>query len=54
MDKIKEDMKEIGKVELHPKFDGKQMIMVIQPLQALILVVNFHQSLYKTAELCQN
>ena len=32
MDKIKEDMKEIGKVELHPKFDGKQMIMVIQPL----------------------
>ena len=21
-----------GKVELHPKFDGKQMIMVIQPL----------------------
>merc|ERR1711906_83070 len=32
MDKIKEDMKDIGKVELHPKFDGKQMIMVIQPL----------------------
>ena len=32
MIKIKEDMKEIGKVELHPKFDGKQMIMVIQPL----------------------
>ena len=32
MEKIKEDMKEIGKVELHPKFDGKQMIMVIQPL----------------------
>ena len=32
MNKIKEDMKEIGKVELHPKFDGKQMIMVIQPL----------------------
>ena len=32
MSKIKEDMKEIGKVELHPKFDGKQMIMVIQPL----------------------
>ena len=32
MAKIKEDMKEIGKVELHPKFDGKQMIMVIQPL----------------------
>ena len=32
MGKIKEDMKAIGKVELHPKFDGKQMIMVIQPL----------------------
>ena len=25
-------MNEVGKVELHPKFDGKQMIMVIQPL----------------------
>ena len=32
MNKIKEDMKDIGKIELHPKFDGKQMIMVIQPL----------------------
>ena len=32
MGKIKEDMKDIGKVESHPKFDGKQMIMVIQPL----------------------
>ena len=32
MTKIKEDMKEVGKVELHPKFDGKQMIMVIQPI----------------------
>ena len=32
MEKIKADMKDIGKVELHPKFDGKQMIMVIQPL----------------------
>ena len=32
MAKIKEDMKDIGKVELDPKFDGKQMIMVIQPL----------------------
>tara|TARA_B100001109_G_scaffold145205_1_gene118196 strand:+ start:267 stop:812 length:546 start_codon:yes stop_codon:yes gene_type:complete len=32
MNKIKEDMQKIGKVELHPKFDGKQMIMVIQPL----------------------
>jgi len=32
MTKIKDDMKEVGKIELHPKFDGKQMIMVIQPL----------------------
>tara|TARA_Y100001970_G_scaffold256177_1_gene333622 strand:- start:53 stop:598 length:546 start_codon:yes stop_codon:yes gene_type:complete len=32
MEKIKEDMQQIGKVELEPKFDGKQMIMVIQPL----------------------
>ena len=32
MIKIQQDMKEIGKVELHPKFDGKQMIMVIQPI----------------------
>ena len=32
MDKIKIDMQDISKVELHPKFDGKQMIMVIQPL----------------------
>ena len=32
MNKIKIDMQDIGKVELTPKFDGKQMIMVIQPL----------------------
>ena len=32
MDKIKQDMEKIGKVELQPKFDGKQMIMVIQPI----------------------
>ena len=32
MAKIKDDMKDIGKVESHPKFDGKQMIMVIQPI----------------------
>ena len=32
MTKIKEDMKDVGKVELNPKFDGKQIIMVIQPL----------------------
>ena len=32
MNKIKEDIKLLGKVEMNPKFDGKQMIMVIQPL----------------------
>ena len=32
MDKIKQDTREIGRVELQPKFDGKQMIMVVQPL----------------------
>ena len=32
MDKIKVDMEKLGKVELQPKFDGKQMIMVIQPI----------------------
>ena len=28
----KQDMESIGRVELQPKFDGKQMIMVIHPL----------------------
>ncbi len=32
MKKIQEDTKLVGKVEMNPKFDGKQMIMVIQPL----------------------
>ena len=32
MDKIKVDMKEVGKVEMNPRFDGKQIVMVIQPL----------------------
>ena len=32
MNKIKEDVKLVGKVEMNPKFDGKQMIMVIQPI----------------------
>ena len=32
MDKIKVDMQEVSKVELNPRFDGKQIIMVIQPL----------------------
>ena len=31
MDKIKADMENVGKIELQPKFDGKQMIMVVQP-----------------------
>jgi len=30
--KIKTDMEKLGKVELQPKFDGKQMIMIIQPI----------------------
>ena len=32
MDKIKVDMENVGKIELQPKFDGKQMIMVVQPI----------------------
>ena len=32
MDKIKADMENVGKIELQPKFDGKQMIMVVQPI----------------------
>ena len=32
MNKIKLDMQDVGKVELDPRFDGKQIIMVIQPL----------------------
>tara|TARA_B100001996_G_scaffold363921_1_gene332545 strand:- start:97 stop:642 length:546 start_codon:yes stop_codon:yes gene_type:complete len=32
MNKIQEDIKSVGKVEMNPKFDGKQMIMVIQPI----------------------
>ena len=32
MNKIQEDIKLAGKVEMNPKFDGRQMIMVIQPL----------------------
>ena len=31
MNKIKKDMQEIGKVEIEPKFEGRQMIMIIQP-----------------------
>jgi len=32
MNRIIEDTKKFGKVELNPKFEGKQMIMIIQPL----------------------
>jgi len=31
MDRIIEDTKDLGKVELNPKFEGRQMIMIIQP-----------------------
>ena len=31
MDRIIKDTKDLGKVELNPKFEGKQMIMIIQP-----------------------
>ncbi len=32
MNRIIEDTKEIGKIETQPKFEGRQMIMVIQPI----------------------
>jgi len=32
MNRIIEDTKDIGKVETRPKFEGRQMIMIIQPL----------------------
>ena len=32
MNRIIEDTKEVGKIETHPKFEGKQLIMVIQPI----------------------
>ena len=32
MNRIIEDTKEIGKIETHPKFEGRQMIMIIQPI----------------------
>jgi len=31
MNRIIEDTKELGKIETHPKFEGRQMIMIIQP-----------------------
>ena len=32
MKRIIEDTKDIGKVETNPKFEGRQMVMIIQPL----------------------
>ena len=32
MNRIIEDTKEVGKVETQPKFEGRQMIMIIQPI----------------------
>ena len=32
MNRIIEDTKDVGKIETHPKFEGRQMIMIIQPL----------------------
>ena len=32
MNRIIEDIKEVGKIETHPKFEGRQMIMIIQPI----------------------
>ena len=32
MNRIIDDVKDIGKVETHPKFEGRQMIMIIQPI----------------------
>ena len=33
MKRIIEDTKDVGKVETHPKFEGRQMIMIIHPNQ---------------------
>jgi translation initiation factor IF-3 len=33
MDRVKEDLKEIGKVEHSPKKEGKQMLMILAPLK---------------------
>ena len=32
LNRVKDDTKDIGKVELSPQFEGRQMIMIIQPL----------------------
>ena len=32
MDRIKKDITEVGKVEAEPRLEGRQMVMIIQPL----------------------
>jgi translation initiation factor IF-3 len=32
MNRIIEDTKDVGKVETRPKFEGRQMVMIIQPI----------------------
>ena len=32
MDRIINDVSDVGKIEIRPKFEGKQIIMIIQPL----------------------
>jgi translation initiation factor IF-3 len=32
MERYRGDTSELGKVEIHPKFEGRQIIMIIQPL----------------------
>ena len=32
LNRVQSDTKEFGQIELSPKFDGKQMIMIVQPL----------------------
>ena len=32
LDRVLTDLKEVGKIELNPKFEGRQMIMILQPL----------------------
>ena len=32
LNRVQDDIKKLGKLELSPKFEGRQMIMVIQPL----------------------
>ncbi len=32
LNRVQNDTKEIGKIELHPRFEGRQMIMIVQPI----------------------